>query len=51
MFDRNKGTFIQICHASVGILMECLPEGGWFAREKTILPMGNCVYMRQRIPT
>ena len=22
---------IQICHASVGILMECLPEGGWFS--------------------
>ena len=25
-------TIIQICHASVGILMECLPEGGWFSR-------------------
>ena len=24
---------IQICHASVGILMECLPERGWFSRE------------------
>ena len=23
---------IQICHAGVGILMECLPEGGWFSR-------------------
>ena len=22
---------IQICRASVGILMECLPEGGWFS--------------------
>ena len=21
----------QICHASVGILMECLPSGGWFS--------------------
>ena len=25
-------TTMQICHASVGILMECLPEGGWFSR-------------------
>ena len=24
-------SIIQICHASVGILMECLPEGGWFS--------------------
>ena len=36
----------QTCHASVGILMECLPEGGWFspesgARGKTILPLGD----------
>ena len=23
---------IQIWHASVGTLMECLPEGGWFSR-------------------
>ena len=22
---------IQICHASVGIMMECLPEGRWFS--------------------
>ena len=22
---------IQICHASVGILMECLPSAGWFS--------------------
>ena len=27
-----RSTVIQICHASVGILMECLPEGGWFSR-------------------
>ena len=26
---------IQICHASVGILMECLPEGGWFSRGRS----------------
>ena len=25
----------QICHDSVGILMECLPEGGWFFRGET----------------
>ena len=27
---------IQICHASVGILMECLPSGGWFSRGPTL---------------
>ena len=26
---------IQICHASEGILMECLPEGGWFSRGRS----------------
>ena len=26
---------IQICHASVSILMECLPEGGWFSRGRS----------------
>ena len=26
---------IQICHAGVGILMECLPEGGWFSRGRS----------------
>ena len=26
---------IQICHASVGILMECLPGGGWFSRGRS----------------
>ena len=25
------GIIKQICHASVGILMECLPSGGWFS--------------------
>ena len=29
---------IQICHASVGILMECLPEGGWFFRGRIRIP-------------
>ena len=28
-------TIIQICHASVGILIECLPEGGWFSRGRS----------------
>ena len=37
---------IQICHASVGNMTECFPEGGWFfpeggARGKTILPRGD----------
>ena len=27
---------IQICHASVGIMMECLPEGGWFSLGRRI---------------
>ena len=27
----QKGCIIQICHASVGIMMECLPEGRWFS--------------------
>ena len=26
---------IQICHASVGIMMECLPEGRWFSRGRS----------------
>ena len=26
---------IQICHASVGTLMECLPEGGWFSQGRS----------------
>ena len=26
---------IQICHACVGILIECLPEGGWFSRGRS----------------
>ena len=26
---------IQICHASVGIMMECLPEWGWFSRGRS----------------
>ena len=26
---------IQICHASVGILMECLPSGRWFSRGRS----------------
>ena len=43
---------IQICHGSVGILMECLSEGGWFckggARGKTIFPEGR---HSVRIPT
>ena len=25
------GIIKQMCHASVGILMECLPSGGWFS--------------------
>ena len=33
------GIIKQIRHASVGILIECLPEGG--ARVKTILPLGD----------
>ena len=39
------GIIKQICHGSVGILMECLPSGGWFssgsALGKTILPLGD----------
>ena len=26
---------IQICHASVGNMMECFPEGGWFSRGRS----------------
>ena len=33
------GIIKQICHANVGILMECLPEGGWFS--SFILPLGD----------
>ena len=29
------GIIKQIYHASVGILMECLPEGGWFSRGRS----------------
>ena len=29
------GIIKQICHASVGILIECLPEGGWFSRRRS----------------
>ena len=32
----QKDYIIQICHASVGILMECLPEGGWFSRGRSL---------------
>ena len=28
----TQSPIIQICYASVGILMECLLEGGWFSR-------------------
>ena len=30
-----RNNIIQICHASVGIQMECLPEGGWFSRGRS----------------
>ena len=33
--SNQKGHIIQICHASVGILMECLPEGGRFSRGRS----------------
>ena len=26
------GIIKQICHGSVGNMMECFPEGGWFSR-------------------
>ena len=26
---------IQICHASVGNMTECFPEGGWFSRGRS----------------
>ena len=32
MCNEPACNIIQICHASVGTLMECLPEGGWFSR-------------------
>ena len=39
------GIIKQICHASVGILMECLPLGGYFSLGlcplETILPLGD----------
>ena len=34
-FHISACSIIQICHASVGILMECLPEGGWFSRGRS----------------
>ena len=33
--DPQGEDIIQICHASVGILMECLPEGRWFSRGRS----------------
>ena len=39
---------IQICHAGVGILMECLPEGGWFSLGRSHPPEGRHSI---RIPT
>ena len=32
------GIIKQICHASVGILTECLPEDGWFSRGRNHPP-------------
>ena len=29
-------TIIQICHASVGNMTECFPEGGWFSRGRSL---------------
>ena len=29
------GIIKQICHASVGNMMECLPSGGWFSLGET----------------
>ena len=29
------GIIKQICHASVGNMMECLPSGGWFSRGRS----------------
>ena len=35
VFCYSLQCIIQICHASVGIVKECLPEGGWFSRGHT----------------
>ena len=36
LFKGSRNAYIiQICNASVGILMECLPEGGWFSRGRS----------------
>ena len=37
------GIIKQICHASVSILMECLPEGGWFSRGRSPRETYICV--------